>query len=332
MKIEGKTLAITGVGGFIGARLARRALERGMKVRGLDQSPRACERPDLAGCEVIAGDIVDPEAADAVCSGADFVVHAAAVVREHGPRALFQRVNVDGTAQMVKSARAKGARTFVQVSSVMVYGFHYPPLVTENGPLRGEDNPYCETKIEGERVAQELHEQGVFDVLVLRPGDVYGPGSQPWVVRPLDMMKAGLFVLPSGGRGIVNHVYVDNLLDALFLAVEKGASGPYTVTDGVETTCKEFFGRLAQAAGRTSSIPTLPATVLRTAFGAAEAMAKLVRLDPPAGRATVDYLMRPHAYSIEKARGDLGYVPGVDLDEGMRRVSAWLSDRPAKGS
>ncbi len=328
MELEGQLLAITGIGGFIGTRLAVSARERGMRVRGLEQSEGASRRPELAGMEVIVGDICDPEAARALCAGADAVAHTAAVVKEHGPKTLFERVNVQGTDQIVRAARAQGARRFIQVSSVMVYGFSYPNLVDEEGPLRGENNPYCETKIEGERLVLRQHEPGAFEVTVIRPGDVYGPGSVPWVVRPFEMLRSGLFVLPAGGRGIVNHVYVDNLVDAMILSLERDASGTFTVSDGVGTTCKDFFTPIARAAGR-QRIPTAPAWLLRAVFATANAAYSLVGQEPPAAPSTVDYLMRPFPYSIEKARRELGYEPRVSLDEGMNRVRSWLAGHAA---
>jgi nucleoside-diphosphate-sugar epimerase len=112
---------------------------------------------------------------------------------------------VDGSEQVALAARSQGASRFVHLSSVMVYGFNYPRLVSEEGPLRGENNPYCGTKIEGERVVQRHHQAGTFEVTVIRPGDVYGPGSVPWVIRPFELMRAGIFVLPSAGQGIVNQ-------------------------------------------------------------------------------------------------------------------------------
>jgi nucleoside-diphosphate-sugar epimerase len=326
MHLEGKVLAVTGVGGFIGAALAASAKARGMRVRGLDQSPAASRRPELAGVDVVVGDICDPAAAAAVCAGADVVVHTAAVVKEHGPRELFQRVNVDGSRIVAGAAKAAGVRRLVHFSSVMVYGFTYPDGVEEDGPLRGEGNAYCETKIEGELAARAFHDAGRFDVTVIRPGDVYGAGSVPWVVRPFDLLRAGLFVVPSGGRGLINHVYVDNLLEAVFAAVERDANGVFTVTDGVGTPCVDYFAPIARAAGR-KGIRTAPAAILRPLFAGIEAASALLGREPPARRSAVDYLMRPYPYSIVKARRELGYEPGVDLAEGMRRVSEWLAAR-----
>jgi nucleoside-diphosphate-sugar epimerase len=325
MKLDGATLSVTGIGGFIGRRLAERAIARGMRVRGLDQSDQATR--DLPGVDVVVGDVCDAAAARAACAGADVVVHTAAVVREDGPRDLYQRINVGGTEQMVAAAREAGVRRFVQVSSVMVYGFRYPPMVAEDGPLRGEGNPYCETKIESERVALAKHEPGRFEVTVIRPGDVYGPRSVPWVVRPYSLMKAGLFVLPSGGKGMLNPVYVDDLVDAVLLSIERDASGAFTVTDGAASTCMDYFRPIAEAAG-SRSIRTAPAGLLRVVFGAVQTGARAVGRESPAAPSAVDYLMRPHAYSIEKAKRELGYRPSVSLPEGMRRVREWLAREP----
>jgi nucleoside-diphosphate-sugar epimerase len=327
MKLEGATLSITGIGGFIGRRVAEVARDRGMRVRGLERSEDAARAARLTGAEVVVGDVCDPAATSAACASADVVVHTAAVVREDGPRALYDRVNVGGTAQVARAARTAGVRRFVHLSSVMVYGFDYPPQVTEDGPLRGEGNPYCETKIESERIARAEHEAGTFEVTVIRPGDVYGPGSVPWVVRPFELMKSGLFVLPSGGRGLVNVVYIDNLVDGILAAIERDASDVFNVSDGVGVRCIDYFRPISEAAGR-PRIPTAPAGLLRATFALAYRGALLLGREPPAAPSAVDYLMRPNVYSIARARRDLGWAPAVGFDEGMRRVQAWLRARP----
>lgn len=319
-----QTLAITGAGGFIGKRLAERALERGLRVRGLDLEPAAAARAEALGVETIVGDINDPGAAARVCEGADAVVHTAAIVREDGDWELFRRVNVGGAENMARAARDAGARRFVHLSSVMVYGFHYPPNVAEEGPLAGDGNPYCTTKIESEQALAALHARGDLEVVFVRPGDVYGPGSQPWIVRPLELMKKHLFALPNGGRGCINPVYVDDLCDGIFLALETDRTGEaFNLTDGRAVTFADFFGRLAAMAGLRPP-PTLPEPLLRAAFRVIERGFGLVGKAPPANAQALNYLIRPGAYSIDKARRILGYEPKVDLDEGMRRTEAWL--------
>ena len=324
MDLRGRTLAITGIGGFVGLRAAARARELGMVVRGLDRDEAALRRAGRIGVTALRGDVRDPADVRRLCAGVDVVFHTAAVVEEDGDPAHFRDVNVEGTRRVLEAARDTGARHVVHLSSVMVYGFAYPPDVDEDGPLRGECNPYCETKIESERVALSFDAPGALRVVALRAGDVYGPGSIPWVVRPVSLMRRGLFVLPDGGRGVMNHVYVDDLVDAGLAAVAREVGGvPLNVTDGDDTSFAVYFGRLGAPLGQ-ARIRTLPAGLLRAAFTALDRGARVAGLRAPVSPAAVDFVARPHRVSNARVRRVLGWAPRVPLAEGLRRTHAWL--------
>ena len=321
-----RRIAITGIGGFIGGRMAERARERGLEVVGLEVSEAAAARASSRGFVTVVGDVGDPGAVRACVSGADVVFHTAAIVEEDGELARYRRVNVEGTRTVAGVSRDAGAKMFVHLSSVMVYGFTYPPHVGEEGEKRGEGNAYCQTKIESEDVARSFHGERM-GVLVIRPGDVYGAASVPWVLRPLELLRQRVFYLPDGGRGVLNHVHVDNLLDAVFLGLDRRAVGEvFTVTDGEDTSCERFFGYHARMLGRRSA-PTMPASVLRTLIGGLEKGSEALGLAPPARRAAIEYLLRPHAYGIGKARRLLGYEPRIGLAAGMREVARELGLR-----
>jgi nucleoside-diphosphate-sugar epimerase len=324
ISFAGKTMAITGVGGFIGLRMAERAQERGMRVQGLDASPVAADLARRHGVEVVIGDVTDRDAVARASRGADLMFHTAAVVGEDGDMALYRRVNVEGTRTVAEVARAAGVRQFVHLSSVMVYGFTYPRLVTEDGPFRGEGNPYCETKLESDRLALGMHAPGAFEVTVIRPGDVYGPRSHPWVLRPLDLMRKRMFFLIDGGRGTMNHVHVDNLLDGVFAALERRAAGEaFNITDGARTTFAEYFGRLARMIGR-KRLPSAPRWLVRTGFSWLGRAGAHIGLTLPASAAAVDFVCRRHPYGIDRARRVLAYEPRITLDQGMAEVEAAL--------
>jgi nucleoside-diphosphate-sugar epimerase len=304
--------------------MVERALARGMRVQGLDASPAAAELARKKGAEVVIGDVTDTDSVARASRGADVMFHTAAIIEEDGDSSVFRRVNVDGTRNVAESARAAGVGQFVQLSSVMVYGFKYPRFVTEEGPFRGEGNPYCETKLESDRLVLSLHSPGSFDVTVIRPGDVYGPRSRPWVLRPLDLMRKRIFVLIDGGRGTMNHVHVDNLLDAVFLALEQRAAGQaFNVTDGAETTFADYFGRLARMLGRTS-LPSAPGALVRGGFSLVGRAGALIGLRLPVSPAAVDFVSRLHPYGIDRARRVLGYEPRISLDQGMAEVAQTL--------
>lgn len=324
MNLKNKTLLITGIGGFIGLRTAELALAQGMKVRGLQRSADKAKKARELGAEVIVGNITDPAAAKEACQGVDIVLHTAAIVREGGAFQHFHEANVGGTINMAKAAKNAGVKTFVHLSSVMVYGFNYPNRVTEEGPLRGENNPYCQTKIESEKELLKLNAPPDFGVIIIRPGDVYGPGSIYWVARPLMFMRQKAFALANDGRGVMNHVYVDNLIEAILLAIEKEAYGEaFNITDGQETSWKEYFTRLAEI-GNAPAFFSLPAGVLKLLARLRCLGQTVLRQEPDPLPESINFATRPYAYSIAKAQNQLGYEPKIDLEEGMRRTREWL--------
>lgn len=333
MSLKNKTLLITGIGGFIGLRAAELALARGMKVRGLQRSEDKAKKARQLGAEVIVGSITDPVAAQKACQGVDIVLHTAAIVKEGGLLKDFREVNVGGTINMAKAAKNAGAKTFVHLSSVMVYGFKFPKGVTEDGPLRGDNSPYCQTKIETEKELLKLNNPDNFGIIVIRPGDVYGPGSKIWVVRPLQLMHEGVFLLANGGRGVMNHVYVDNLIEGIFLAVEKSAYGEsFNITDGQETSCKKYFTHLAKIGnipaniGNTPAPFSLPAGIVKLIIQLRCLGQSILGKTPDILPESVNYVTRPYAYSIAKAQSQLGYKPKINLEEGMRRTQEWLQE------
>ncbi|MFN9720657.1 MAG: NAD-dependent epimerase/dehydratase family protein, partial [Planctomycetota bacterium] len=291
-------------------------------VRGLDLRPLTNRAVEFEVGSVTCGDSVRR-----FVQGCDIILHTAAVVKEGGDPRLFEQINVDGTRTVVEAARSAGVRRFIHISSVMVYGFHLDSVVDEQSPLRGEGNPYCQTKIDSETMALSRHEAGEFDVTAIRCGDVYGPGSVPWTIRPVQMMKAGVFMLPDGGRGILNHVYIDNLVDGILLAMCSPKSGTaFNLTDDRATTCREFFEYYGRMLGR-RRLRSAPGLILRASLCIAAGLQRLLRQEPSILPESISYLTRPGKYSVEKARAELGFEPRIDLPEGMRRTQQWLATK-----
>jgi nucleoside-diphosphate-sugar epimerase len=319
---------ITGIAGFIGQQTAKRALAKGWQVSGMEASAVAAQRTEKElGIPVFVGDISSQDDCNAALKTADIVLNTAAIVQEDGDWNQFRAVNVQGAMNIARSAIRVGVKQYIQLSSVMVYGFHYVPFITEEGLVSGDDNPYCQTKIEAEIALRRLHHND-FAVTILRPGDVYGPGSIPWVIRPLEMMKSWQFLYIDGGKGYFNYVYVDNLIDAIFLATDPKAYGQtFNITDGAVTN-KVYFSQLAAMAGITW-LPSLPGSVIKPASsllsGIFERLGKPLRINAQAIR----YMQRPHPYSNEKAKIRLGYQPVISLEKGLELTKNWLrSDRP----
>ena len=312
---------ITGASGFIGSRLRERLAERGTAVRGLDFATKL-------KLDVVAGDISEPGSWQSAAEGAEVVFHAAAVVSNAASREVSWRTNVLGTRNVLDAAIAAGAKRFVHLSSVRAFGdVDFPDGVEETHPVRPDGNAYVDTKIASEQVVLQAHAAGEIECTIIRPGDVYGPGSRPWTVLPVEMIRTGRFVLPAMGKGVFSPIYVDNLIDGLELAAAAdGAPGEvFTVSDGRGVSCREFFGHYSRMLGKPPPrvLPTFAAMSLITV---PEAAARIGGTDTEANRTSMRYLTRTGTYSIEKARRVLGYEPAVDLDEGMGHTETWLRE------
>ena len=311
---------ITGASGFIGRALARYYREQGAAVCGIDFNAD----PEWG---VVAGDLAEPETWCDHLQDVDLVIHTAAIVSNTASMDLAWRVNVKGTVDLLNACADAGVKRFVQLSSVAAYGFDYPADVTEDHPLRPMGNTYVDTKIASEHAVLAFHTSGRMQCTIIRPGDVYGPGSRPWVIMPLEMIAAGKFLLPAQGQGLFSPVYIDDLVRGIALAAgsEIGSGQIYNIGGGPPVTCEEFFGYHARMLGRRSlrKVSTATAVLL------AETGRRLVQLfggQTELGRGAIDMLSRSAGYSIEKARQQLAYVPEVSLEEGMQRTEAWARE------
>ena len=310
---------LTGASGFIGRAIADRYAAEGWEVRGVDLAPD----PERG---VVAGDVTAPGPWQEHAKGCEVFIHLAARIGSGGTHDEYWPIQVASTRHALDAAVHGGARRFVHTSSIVAFGNDFPDGIDETYPVRPTGMPYTDTKIASEQVVLAAHAGSEIPCTIIRPGDVYGPRSRPWVVMILEAIKRRQFLLPAHGRGIFSPVYVDNLVDGYVLAASlPGDEGQiFTITDGVGVETREFFAHhhrwLGAKGPRTASTPV--------ALALAAATARALRL---AGRETevtpnaVRYLARSGTYSIAKARTMLGYEPAVGLDEGLERSRAWAA-------
>jgi nucleoside-diphosphate-sugar epimerase len=314
-------VCITGASGFIGRMLAERLRTDGEEVVGVDR----VGDPQRG---VVAGDVSRPGSWQRAAEGCDVVVHTAALVGMPSDVSGFWDVNVRGTRLALEAARDAGARRFVHLSSVVTFGFDFPDGVDERWPVKPSGVAYIDTKIASEQVVLQAHAAGEAEVTVVRPGDVYGPGSRPWTVLPVELLERRRLVLPARGRGIHSPVYVDDLVEGIVRAATADAVAGQVVTlsGGVGVQTREFFGHYARMLGG-RTVPTVPTGLALAVAGVQDRVARIRGAVNEVTPAAVRYLgLRRGTYGIAKARDLLGWTPAVDLDEGMSRTEAWLRD------
>lgn len=314
---------VTGALGFVGRALLARYREFGVAVRGMDV------RADPAW-DVVAGDIGAPGPWQTHARGCDLVLHTAAVVSNVAAPEVYRRISVGGVRQALDAAVAGGARRFLHVSSCGAYGWHRPPDTDERTPITVlSGNAYQDAKAASEHPALAAHAAGEIACTIVRPSDVYGPESRPWVLIPLEMIRKRLFFLPADGRGLMAPIYIDDLVDGIVLAagLEAGAGQIFNLLGVAPVPTAEFFSHHVRWAGgsgppRSFSTPT----AIRLAR-LASLLGKWSRRPSEASPQSMLMLSKSHTVSMEKARRVLGYEPRIGLAEGMQRTEAWLRER-----
>lgn len=313
---------VTGANGFIGRALMTRFRELGSEVRGMDVSA------DPEWC-VVAGDIGEGGDWQRHAAGSDIVINTAAVVSNTAPKELYWKISVNGVRKALDAAVAAGAGRFVQISSCAAFGKRYPPNVDETYPAAaatGRD--YDDAKAGSEHPALAAHASGEIPCTIVRPGDVYGPRSRPWVLIPLEAARQGRLILPAHGKGILSPIYIDDLVDGIVAAATSAAAAGhiFTLTGGAGITCAEFFSHHWRWAGRAGRVRCYSTATVLALLRLSSLLQRLKGARAEAGPEAIALLTKPGTFSIEKARRVLGFAPRVDLAQGMSRTEAWLRE------
>ncbi len=323
---------VTGGSSLIGAGVATALLARGDEV--VVQQRRRSETLGRLGVRQELGDIRDLDAVLAACAGCDAIVHLAAKVGVVGDWEDYRSINVDGTHNVLDAARRRGIGRIVHVSS---------PSVAHGGePIvgGGADEPvlgrrrawYPESKAMAEidALAAAGDELGV---VAIRPHLVWGPGDTQLVGRIVERAATGRLALVGGGRALVDTTYIDNAVDALITAldaVEPGArcSGrAYVVSNGEPRMIRELVEGICRAAGVPFEPRTVSLRVGRSLGALVERAWPLLRRDdePPLTQFLAEQLGTAHWFDPRPARDDLGWTPGVSIEEGLARLADWYA-------
>ncbi|MBK6647929.1 MAG: NAD-dependent epimerase/dehydratase family protein [Anaerolineales bacterium] len=316
-----RKIFITGALGFVGKALAAQYRALGAETCGLDV------RADSAA-NVVAGDVSRPDEWQSALAGCDLVIHTAAIVTNNVSREEAWRVNVLGTRRVLDAAIQAGAKRFVHISSLAAMRFNIEDQADESAPVMPTGNPYVDTKIASEHVVLSAHAKGEMNCTIIRPADIYGPGSRPWTIIPVQMIQKGLFLLPAHGKGVFRAVYIDDLVNGIMLAAERGeGKGQIFILGGEKAvTCEAFFGHYYRMLGKGS--PRVMSTASAVAIAEIGRMIfKLLGKPTELGRGAMEMLSKKNTVSNEKAHRLLGWHPQVDLEEGMRRTEVWLREQ-----
>jgi UDP-glucose 4-epimerase len=312
-----KRILVTGGAGFIGANLVRLLLENRYHVTVLDNLITG-RREYLDGLpiEFIPGDILDQTTSRRLVAGKDGVVHLAAQTGVPGslrdPRKDCE-INILGTLNVLEACRAEKARTEGQAggaracgprvifaSSNAPLGRQSPPATEEKAPL--PISPYGASKLAGEAYCLAYHGSWGLETIALRFGNVYGPFSEhkgSVVAKFLnDIMAGGKIVVEGDGGQTRDFLYVQDLCQAILLALESTLSGEvFQIATGVETSIAALAEMTKEITGQE----------FRVDYGQAR----------PGD-------IRRNYSSVKKAETLLGWKPMTSLLKGLTETWNWF--------
>ena len=337
--MNGKIL-ITGASGFIGSFIVEEALRRGFDTWAALRGSSSRQFLQDERIHFIQLDLSSEERLKEQLRGLqfDYVVHAAGVTKCLD-KADFYRINTEGTQHLVRALRALGMplRRFVYISSLSIMG-----AIREQQPyteIRESDTPapnthYGKSKLlaeqwlDSENEALASRREQPFPYVILRPTGVYGPRERDYFMMAKSI-KAHTDFAVGYRRQDITFVYVTDVVQAVFLALEKGTTGRrYFLSDGQVYRSSTFSDLIRRELGRPWWIRiTAPIWLLRVITLCGEYTGRLT------GKVTAlnndkYHIMRQRNWrcDITPAQQELGYRPQVMLDEGVRRTIKWYKE------
>ena len=264
-----------------------------------------------------------------VVSEAEVVVHCAAKVGDWGRIEDYRQVNVEGLRVLLDACKGQALSRFIHISSLGVYSarHHYGTDETTPLPTRHRDG-YSQSKVEAEQLALHYYQEFGVPVVILRPGFVYGPRDRTVLPRIIDSLRQRRMRYP-GARGerALNTIFVRNLVDAVFLAVERDAAvgQVYNLTDGEFVSKRRFIEAVADPLGLPHPTLTPPLWLAWSVTWCAERLAKLrgATEAPQFNFTRLKFMGYNLEFSIQKAMTELGYRPRVNFDEAISETMAW---------
>ncbi len=310
-------ILVTGAAGFIGSHLAERLLSAGHEVVGLDNFNDFYD-PDIKrkniekalsdwGYTLVKGDILDGDLLDKVFDDAfDAVVHLAAWagVRPSIERPdVYQKVNIEGTLNLLERCKLGKIPRFVFASSSSVYGGRRDVPFKESDDVTRPISPYAATKAAGEALCYTYHHLFGLNVHALRFFTVYGPRQRPEMAIhrfAVNMLRHEPITVFGDGQSARDYTYIDDIVDGLVASVERCSGFEVINLGGSKTTTLK---QLVELLGR-----RLKTTAL------------INWMDDQPGDVPITFA------DVEKAKKILGYAPKVNIQEGIDRFCAWLID------
>ena len=319
-------ILVTGASGFVGAAVARKALERGFRVRVLMRSNST--RTNIVGLdvEVVLGDMRNVQSMRLALEGARYLFHVAADYRLWARDPLeIARNNLEGARATMQAALKAGLERVVYTSSVAALKPGNGEAVDETSRQSEQSaiGVYKKSKLLAEREVERMVAHENLPAVIVAPSTPIGPRDVKPTPTGRIIVEAARGRMPAFVDTGLNLVHVDDVAEGHFLALEHGRIGENYILGGEDVSLAAMLADIARLAGRKPPKIKLPRGPLFPLAFAAEAVARVTGREP---FLTADalrmsrYLMY---FSSAKARRELGYS-ARPYREGLNDAYAWF--------
>lgn len=327
-------LMVTGGNGFLGSHIAKELLKLGHNV--LSFSRKFSLELEKCGVEVLTGDIADEMTFVPSTEGCDAIFHVAAKPGVWGPYEEYYRTNFIGTKNVITACRKNGIKKLIYTSS--------PSVIFDDGNQEGIDEStsypekylahYPKTKAMAEKLVLDSNSDKLATVS-LRPHIIWGPGDNHLIPRLIDRAKSGKLRLVGNGKNLIDSVYIDNAVSAHILAYERLSPGSpisgrvYFISNGEPIPISQLMNRILDAAALPPVTKKIPANMAFMAGAFMELIYWLLhkKEEPLMTRFLAKELSGSHWYNIDAARKDLGYIPSVSIEDGIKKLRECLNSK-----
>lgn len=321
-------ILVTGGTGFTGRRLVEILRQRGHTVRVIARpSPRSAELSRL-GCDVVEGQVYDPDTVQKACHDIEYIFHVAAAYREAGiSDDIYAKVHVESTKLLARAAAGiKGFRRFVHVSTMGVHGHIENPPANEESPY-GPGDLYQSTKLEGELWIRDFAPKNGLSMSVIRPAAIYGPGDRR-LLKVFKMDKWPVFPILGFGKCLYHIVHVDDLVTGMMLAAvhPRADQEVFLCGDRTSIPLQEMASIIGEAIGHRPRFLRIPVTPFFILGDICEAVCKPFKIEPPIYRRRVAFFTKDRSFDMTKIRTYLGFENAYTNRAGLTETALWYKN------
>lgn len=324
-------LLVTGATGFLGGHLVEEMVNRGYDVVASVRATSSTVLLDGLGVEKRILDLSDPSTMLEATRGIDAVMHLAAYYTLTGKEDLYEKINVQGTRELLTACLENKVKRVFYCSSTEAIGPVNDPPADEESPL----NPayeYGRSKVKAEFLVRAFQADGL-DHTILRPSGIYGPRNVDdvsfYFITSFANSITSKFIVGSGNN-LVQFVHVNDVVQGFLRALdryEESRNRTYIISEGKAYSYDQVYSILASILEKRSPRMHVPRSLAKAMMAPIQGFNALRGKENFMWRtSTVDSVTTDRSYSIGRARDELSFSPIYDLEVGLRETVDWYRE------